>query len=142
MPLDLAPSNADAEQFVIGTILLDESFWPDVIAVLKPGDFSIETHQRIFRRMGDLHERGEHIDRITVYVELEKQGEGEACGGMSYLARLTDGLPEIPRLDAYLRIVHDLSIRRRGILMHQHAMNRLADDSRKSLRRNSRGLTV
>jgi replicative DNA helicase len=136
MTTDLAPANLDAERFIFGSIMLDESFWSDVSAVLKPNDFAFDPHQRICRRMGELYDRGEHIDRITVYLELEKHAEGEACGGMSYLARLTDGLPEIPRLDAYIRIVHDLSIRRRGILMHQHAMNRLAtmsEDSAESL---------
>jgi replicative DNA helicase len=126
MPLDLAPSNADAERFILATVLLDESFWPDVAAVLKPGDFSTETHQRIFRRMGDLYDRGEHIDRVPLYLELEKHGEAEACGGMSYLASLTDGLPLIPKLDAYIRIVQELSIRRRAILMLHHGINRLA----------------
>jgi replicative DNA helicase len=132
MPIDYMPSNADAERFVLGTMLLNESFWPDAGAVLKPGDFATETHQRIFRRMGDLYDRGEHIDRVPLYLELDKHGEAEACGGASYLASLTDGLPEIPNLDSYIRIVQEMSVRRRGILAARHIANRLATISEES----------
>jgi replicative DNA helicase len=132
MPIDYMPSNADAERFVLGTMLLNESFWPDAAAVLKPGDFATETHQRIFRRMGDLYDRGEHIDRVPLYLELDKHGEAEACGGASYLASLTDGLPEAPNIASYIRIVQEMSIRRRGILMARHIAIRLATISEES----------
>ena len=132
MQTDYMPSNIDAERFVLGSILLDESFWPDASAVLKPSDFSTETHRRICLRMGDLYERGEHIDRVPLYLELDKHGEAEACGGASYLASLTDGLPETPNLDSYIRIVQEMSVRRRGILAARHIANRLATISEES----------
>ena len=61
-------------------------------------------HRRIFRRMGDLHERGEHIDRITVANELMKFNELESCDGLSYLVSLDDGLPQIPNVDSYVKL--------------------------------------
>ena len=60
------PSNVDAERLVLGSILLDDSSFIDVAGLLKLDDFCLEKHRRIYRRMLELHERGERIDRITL----------------------------------------------------------------------------
>ena len=90
------PTNIDAERFVLGSILLDDSNFIQVAGLLEAEDFSLEKHRRIFRRMGDLHERGERIDRITVANELMKHEQLESVDGLSYLVSLDDGLPQIP----------------------------------------------
>ena len=90
------PTNTDAERFVLGSILLDDSFYIQAAGTLEAGDFSLEKHRRIFQRMGELQDRGEKIDRITVANELMKFNELEACDGLSYLVSLDDGLPQIP----------------------------------------------
>jgi replicative DNA helicase len=118
------PTNVDAERFVLGSILLDDNFYIQAAGTLQPDDYSLEKHRRIFKRMGELHERGEKIDRITVANELMKFGELEACDGLSYLVSLDDGLPQIPNLDSYIRIVKDKSVLRRIIFVSQHMMNR------------------
>src|SRR5437763_3766995 len=118
------PTNVDAERFVLGSILLDDSFFIQAAGELGMEDFSLEKHRRIFRRMGELHERGEKIDRITVANELMRYNELEACDGLSYLVTLDDGLPQIPNLDAYIRMVKDKAILRRIIFASQHMMNR------------------
>ena len=91
---------------------------------LEADDFTLEKHRRIFRRMGELQERGEKIDRITVANELMKFNELEACDGLTYLVSLDDGLPHIPNLDSYIRIVKDKAILRRIITASQSMMNR------------------
>src|SRR5580692_7624377 len=118
------PTNVDAERFVLGSILLDESFYIQAAGTLEADDFSLEKHRRIFRRMGELQDRGEKIDRVTVANELMKFNELEACDGLSYLVSLDDGLPQIPNLDSYLRIVKDKSILRLIIHASQNMMNR------------------
>ncbi|HEY1339871.1 MAG TPA: replicative DNA helicase [Bryobacteraceae bacterium] len=118
------PTNVDAEKFVLGSILLDDSFFVQAAGTLEADDFSLEKHRRIFRRMGDLHDRGERVDRVTVANELMKFNELEACDGLSYLVSLDDGLPQIPNLDAYIRIVKDKALLRRIIFASQHMMNR------------------
>src|SRR5579885_2100431 len=107
------PTNVDAERLVLGSILLDDSLYIQAAGTLEPEDFSLEKHRRIFKRMGDLQERGERIDRVTVANELLKFNELEACGGLSYLVSLDDGLPRISNLDSYIRIVKDKSVLRR-----------------------------
>jgi len=118
------PTNVDAERFVLGSIMLDDSFYVQAAGTLEGDDFSLEKHRRIFKRMSELYERGEKIDRVTIANELMKFGELEACDGLSYLVSLDDGLPRIPNLDSYIRIVKDKSVLRRIIFASQHMMNR------------------
>src|SRR5581483_5363311 len=118
------PSNLDAERFVLGSILMDDSWYVQVAGSLEPQDFSLEKHRRIFTRMMELQERGERIDRVTVANELLRYGELEACDGLSYLVSLDDGLPQILNLESYVRIVKDKSTLRRIIFASQHLMNR------------------
>src|SRR5205085_5939660 len=91
---------------------------------LEPDDFSLQKHRLIFRRMGELQDRGERIDRVTVANELMKFSELEACDGLSYLVSLDDGLPHIPNLDSYIRIVKDKAVLRRIIMASQHKIGR------------------
>src|SRR5215472_9939276 len=118
------PVNLDAERFVLGSILLDDRFYVQAAGTLEADDFSLEKHRRIFRRMGELQERGERVDRVTLANELMKYNELEACDGLSYLVSLDDGLPQIPNVDSYIRIVKDKSVLRRIIFTSQHMMNR------------------
>ena len=74
--------------------------------------------------MGELNERGESIDRITVANELMNCNELESCDGLSYLVSLDDGLPQILNIDSYIRIVKDKAVLRRIIFASQHLMNR------------------
>jgi len=118
------PCNLDAERFVLGSILMDDSQFVQVAGAIEAGDFSLEKHRRIFQRMGELSERAERIDRVTLANELLRYNELESCDGLSYLVSLDDGLPRIFNLDSYIRIVKDKSILRRIIFTSQHLMNR------------------
>jgi replicative DNA helicase len=119
------PTNTDAERFVLGTILLDcDEFYLAAASQLLPEDFSLEKHRRIFNRMGDIHERGEKIDRVTVVNELRKFNELDSCDGLSYVIGLDDGLPQVPNLDSYIRIVKDKSTLRLIVHASQNMMNR------------------
>src|SRR4051794_33189878 len=104
------PTNVDAERFVLGSILLEDSFYIQAAGTLDINDFSLEKHRRIFKRMGEIYERGEEIDRITVANELMKFNELESCDGLSYLVSLDDGLPQIPNVDSYIRLVKDKAV--------------------------------
>jgi replicative DNA helicase len=118
------PSNIDAEKFVLGAILLDDSNFVQVAGHLDAEDFSLEKHKRIFLRMHDLAERGERIDRITVANELMKQNQLESVDGLSYLVSLDDGLPQIFALDSYVKIVKDKSTLRRIVFASQKLIHR------------------
>ncbi len=118
------PDNIDAERFVLGAIMSSETGYVQVAGSLLPEDFSLEKHKRIFLRMGDLHERGEKIDRVTLANELMKQGQLQSVDGLSYLVSLDDGLPQLHNLDSYVAIVKEKSLLRRIITVSQDTINR------------------
>src|SRR5947209_3814279 len=118
------PTNPEAERFVLGSILMDDSTYIQCAGVLEPADFSLEKHRRIFVRMGDLHTRAEKIDRVTLANELLRHGELESCDGISYLVSLDDGLPQIYNLESYFRIVKDKSVLRKIIFTSQNLIHR------------------
>src|SRR5580704_7437133 len=117
------PSNLGVERLVLGSVLLDDRVFVSVAAVLTAQDFSLEKHRRIFRRMGELHARGERIDRVPIANEF-RYHELESCDGLSYLVSLDDGLPHILNLDAYTRIVKDKAVLRQMAFASQYLMNR------------------
>ena len=118
------PANLDAERFVLGSILLDDSYFIQTAGALDADDFSVEKHRRIFGRMAEIHERGEKIDRVTLANELMTRGQLEACDGLSYLVSLDDGLPQTFNIESYIRIVKDKAILRKIIFAAQNLMNR------------------
>ncbi len=118
------PANPDAERFVLGSILLNDSLYLQVAGALAADDFSLEKHRRIFARMKDLYGRGARIDRVSLADELMKQGQLESVDGLSYLISLDEGLPELANLDGYIRIVKDKSILRKLIYNAQSVINR------------------
>src|SRR2546426_46839 len=118
------PANLDAERFVLGSILMDDSYFVQTAGALQADDFSLEKHRRIFARMAEVHERGETIDRVTLANELMTRHQLESCDGLSYLVSLDDGLPQTFNIESYIRIVKDKAILRKIIFASQNLMNR------------------
>ena len=125
------PSNLEAEQFVLGSVLLDhdgETIFPAVAAKLSARDFHVENHRRIFLRMAELHARRERIEYLTLVNELDKHDQLESVGGITYISSLTDGLPRLNSIDSYSRIVKDKS-RLRNLISACHAIATRAIDA-------------
>jgi replicative DNA helicase len=118
------PVNLDAERFILGAIMTDESAFLQVGGKITEDDFSLEKHKLIFRRIGDLQDYGEKIDRVTLANELMKHGELQSVDGLSYLVSLDDGLPQIYNLESYVNIVKEKSLLRRIITVSQSLINR------------------
>ena len=109
------PTSLEGETFVLGTILLDDSKFPQVAAMLGEDDFAAEKHRRIFTSMRELHTRGERIDYMTLVNELEKFKHLEHVGGVAYVASLTQGMPRREYIESYAKIVKDKSLLRQLI---------------------------
>ncbi len=127
------PANVQAESTVLGAILLDQRAYKDSALVVKPDDFSLDSHRRIFLRMGELEEAGKAIDIVNLSNLLAKYKEVEAVGGVAYLASLTEGLPRRPVIEDYLLILRDKSIARRIMGICSTAIARAADQSEEAL---------
>jgi len=111
------PTSIEAEQCVLGSVLIDDTMWPQLAAQLRVNDFHLEKHQRIFRSMIRLAGRNSTIDDITLSEDLRTQGELASCDGVAYIASLTEGLPRLSSLKDYIAIVKQKALLRRLILV-------------------------
>ncbi len=127
------PANLDAEKTILGAILLDNAAHAEAAEKLQAGDFSLDSHQRIFLRMTELRDSQRTVDIVTLAEELARYKEIEAVGGVAYLASLTEGLPRRPVIEEYIRIVKDKSLLRRLMSICSAAIARAADQSETAL---------
>lgn len=111
----LPPQNIEAEQSVLGSLLIDPDAILKVSTFLRPEDFYREAHQRIFNAILQLHERRMPADFITVVDELERQGQLEFVGGAAYITSLINMVPTSIHVEHYARIVERAAIMRRLI---------------------------
>ncbi len=109
------PQNTDAEQSVLGGILIENEALNKVVEILNSDDFYREAHRKIFRSMIALSEKNEPSDLITLTNELKYQNLLEEIGGASYLTSLIDSVPTAANIEYYAKIVKEKSILRRLI---------------------------
>lgn len=115
------PAAVEAEASVLGAVLLSQECLLQAQALfLRPLEFSLDSHQRIFARMVELSDSGRPIDIITMSEILRSKEELKSVGGISYLSTLTEGLPRRDNIEHYVRIVKD-KFKRRSLI---HLMNR------------------
>jgi replicative DNA helicase len=106
------PNNLDAERSVLGAIILDNNALNTAIETLRPDDFFLDQHRRVFTQMIALAEVQQAIDLITLTEELHRRGDLEAAGGAPYLASLADGMPKVSNVEHYARIVKEKAMLR------------------------------
>ena len=106
------PNSAEAERAILGAIILDNSLVSQAIELLKPEDFYVPSHRRIFLAMISLFEHGSEINPILISEELKRDGAVESVGGLSFITNLTYGLPHFANVAAYAKIVRDKSMLR------------------------------
>lgn len=109
------PHSDESERAVLAGALLDPALLPVVVGRLAPEDFYTERHRTIYRSMVDLQEAEVEVDLRTLQASLEQQDKLESVGGVAYLAGLDLDLPDLGRLDTYVEIVKERSVRRRLI---------------------------
>ena len=110
-----APWSAEAEQAVLGAMLLDQDASLRASELIDDTMFYREAHRRLFRAMLALTERRTVIDHVTLRDELMRRGELDSAGGLEYLAELVDAVPTSANLEFHARIVKDKAILRRLI---------------------------
>ena len=109
------PHSDESERAVLAGALLDPALLPVVVGRLAPEDFYTERHRTIYRSMVDLQAAEVEVDLRTLQASLEQQDKLESVGGVAYLAGLDLDLPDLGRLDTYVEIVKERSVRRRLI---------------------------
>jgi replicative DNA helicase len=109
------PQNLEAEQSVIGAVLLSDTALPALIIDerLQPEDFYRESHGRIYKAMLDLHALGEPVDALTLVEHLKRSGQLDAVGGRAAVDLLAGAVPAVGNVRQYARIVRENAMLRR-----------------------------
>jgi replicative DNA helicase len=123
------PASVHIEVAILGTMLLDGVAISDATAKLKAEDFSLDSHQRVYRCIVEMMQRGHGIDTLTVRDELKRRRELDSVGGDAYLAYLTEGIPRNFNIESYVRIVKDKSLLRQLMGIFHDGGIRAADQS-------------
>lgn len=105
----LPPQNIEAEQSVLGAILLENEALPAVLEYLTPDDFYKEAHKKIFLAMLELYEKNEPIDLITLTEQIGKKEQLEEIGGAAYLSSLVNMIPTAANIRYHAKIVKEKS---------------------------------
>src|SRR5690349_16425571 len=109
------PWSQEAEQSVLGAMLLDNDAALKAAQLLDVASFYQEAHRRVFGAMLSLLERGQVVDPVVLAEELRKRSELEAAGGLEYLALLNDAVPTSANIEYHSRIVKGKALLRRLI---------------------------
>jgi replicative DNA helicase len=113
--LRLPPHSVEAEQSLLGGLMLDQRAWDQVADVLRVEDLYRADHRLIFSAVADLVERNQPPDAVTVSEHLQRNGQLEAAGGLAYLARLVEDTPSAANIRAYAKIVRERAMLRQLI---------------------------
>jgi replicative DNA helicase len=123
--LKVPPHSVEAEQSVLGGLMLDNDAWFNVAEVVLASDFYRAQHTIIFEAMIDLSAENQPLDALTVSERLQAKGMLDKAGGIAYLAELTESTPGASNVVAYANIVRELSTLRQLI----GAANRIAESA-------------
>ena len=106
------PQNIEAEQAVLGALLLDWDAMANVVSFLRPDRFYSLQNQLIFDAMLKLYTKNIRGDSVSLANELTQMGKLEQAGGSAYIASLTDTVPSSANIESYADIVLDRAARR------------------------------
>jgi replicative DNA helicase len=111
--LRIPPHSIEAEQSVLGGLLIDNSAWDRAGDLLTDSDFYRHEHQLIYAAIGGLINQSKPADVITVFEQLQSLGKAEACGGLVYLNALAQSVPSAANLRRYAEIVRERAVLRK-----------------------------
>src|SRR5438105_3735540 len=111
-PERVPPHNLEAEESVLGSMMLSAEATAEVIEEIKPEDFYRSSHRAIYEALVHLYGRGEPVDAITAVEELKRRGVLEDVGGPLRVHELVEQVPTPAAARNYARIVHELALLR------------------------------
>src|SRR4030042_3292870 len=111
----LPPQNLEAEQSILGAVLIDNNALPRALEILDADDFYKLSHRKIFFAMTELFDKNEPIDLITLTDYLKKKDELEAVGGTAYLSSLVNAIPTAANVKYHSNILRERALLR-GLL--------------------------
>ncbi|HEX5011710.1 MAG TPA: replicative DNA helicase [Planctomycetota bacterium] len=129
----LPAQNLEAEQCVLGSMLLDREAIGEVLLVLEAEDFYEPRHAELFRLLCVLYDRNQPVDLVLVTNELNAQGRLEVLGGVDALVGLMESVPSAAHAQAYAKLVRDSSERRRLVEAATHILREVQEGRQKDV---------
>ena len=130
--LRVPPHSIEAEQSVLGGLLLDNAAWDRIGDLLSVEDFYRDDHRRIYRHIARLIERAKPADVVTVAESIESSEDKDRTGGLAYLGTLAQNTPSAHNIRRYAEIVHERAVMRKlatvGAEIADSALNPLGKD--------------
>ena len=123
--IKLPPNSQEAEQSVLGGLMLNDQHWFDLVDILQPSDFYRNQHKLIYQAMIELANQDEALDAVTVSEKLKSKSILEKAGGIEYLGQLAESSTGASNVIAYARIIRERSVLRQLI----GAANQIADSA-------------
>lgn len=124
------PQNIDAEQSVLGAILIENDALYKAIEIISIDDFYKEAHRKIYLAMVDLSEKNEAIDLVTITEYLKKKNDLDIVGGATYISQLSNAVPTAANIRYHAKIVHEKAILRNLIHTATEIVTRGYEDTR------------
>ncbi len=106
------PHNREAEEYILGGVLLENSSLDTLTEIISPADFYAERNRIIFEEMTRLMDKGLPIDLVSLTEAIEQRGRLDKVGGVSYISLLADNIPTAANIEYYAKLVRDKSILR------------------------------
>jgi replicative DNA helicase len=135
--LKLPPHSVEAEQALLGGLMLDNSAWDRVGDLVSEADFYRDDHRRIFRHISKLIGLGKPADVVTVFESIEKSDEVQASGGLAYLGEIANNTPSAANIRRYAEIVRERAVLRKLVTVGDEiaasALNPLGKDAKQLL---------
>jgi replicative DNA helicase len=125
----LPPQNLDAEQSVLGAILIDNEALPKALEIIDPDDFYKNSHKKIFNAMIELFDKSEPIDLITLTDCLKRDEALDDIGGISYLSSLVNMVPTSANIRYHTKIVREKALLRGLVRTATDIANRVYEDN-------------
>ena len=125
----LPPQNIEAEQSVLGAIMIENDAFPKIIEIITREDFYRESHRKIFDAMIELFEKNEPIDLITISEELRKRNDLDAVGGEPYLSALASQVPTAANIKYHSKIIREKALMRSLIKSASEIAGRVYEDN-------------
>lgn len=119
------PQNIEAEESLLGAILIDSESIFRIVDIIKPDDFYKPLHQLIYQAILELFDRHDGIDLVTVTNHLREKGQLDAIGGPAYLLHLINRTPSLANVTGYAKIIREKKARR-DLIGLSHEVGRLA----------------
>jgi len=109
----MPPHSIEAEQSLLGGLLLDNAAWDRIGDMVSEADFYRDDHRRIFSHISKLIGHGRPADVVTIFESIEKNNEVEQCGGLAYLGEIANNTPSAANIRRYAEIVRERAVLRK-----------------------------